>query len=69
MFNATFNNISVTSWRSALLVEETGGPVGNMSQVTDKSYLCRGDNIINYWQRPQDMTVLSTNYVTFTKFH
>ena len=45
MFNATFNNISVISWWSALLVDETGGPVGNMSQVTDKSYLCRGDNI------------------------
>ena len=26
VFNATFNNISVISWRSALLVEETGGP-------------------------------------------
>jgi hypothetical protein len=25
VFNATFNNISVISWRSALLVEETGG--------------------------------------------
>jgi len=25
-FNATFNNISVTSWRSVLLVEETEGP-------------------------------------------
>jgi hypothetical protein len=24
MFNATFNNISVISWRSVLLVEETG---------------------------------------------
>jgi len=24
-FNATFNNISVISWRSVLLVEETGG--------------------------------------------
>jgi len=23
VFNATFNNISVTSWRSVLLVEET----------------------------------------------
>ena len=29
VFNATFNNISVISWRSALLVEETGGPVEN----------------------------------------
>jgi len=26
MFNATFNNISVISWRSVLLVEETGVP-------------------------------------------
>jgi hypothetical protein len=26
VFNATFNNISVNSWRSALLVEETGVP-------------------------------------------
>jgi len=25
-FNATFNNISVTSWRWVLLVEETGVP-------------------------------------------
>jgi hypothetical protein len=25
-FNATFNNISVISWRSVLLVEETGVP-------------------------------------------
>jgi hypothetical protein len=26
MFDATFNNISVISWRSVLLVEETGVP-------------------------------------------
>jgi cytochrome b561 len=34
VFNATFNNISVISWRSVLLVEETT----NLSQVTDKLY-------------------------------
>ena len=34
MFNATFNNISVISWRSVLLVEEIGGP----EKVTDKLY-------------------------------
>jgi len=28
VFNATFNNISVISWQSVLLVEETGGPGG-----------------------------------------
>ena len=38
--NATFNNISAISWRSVLLVEETGGPGENpdLSQVTDKLY-------------------------------
>jgi len=29
VLNATFNNISVISWRSVLLVEETGGPREN----------------------------------------
>jgi hypothetical protein len=29
VFNATFNNISVKSWRSVLLVEETGVPGEN----------------------------------------
>ena len=34
MFNATFNNISVISWQSVLLVEETGGPEENHRPVT-----------------------------------
>jgi hypothetical protein len=40
MFNATFNNISVLSWRSVLLVEETGvpGKTTDPQQVTDKLY-------------------------------
>ena len=29
VFNATFNNISVISWRSAFLVEKTGVPGKN----------------------------------------
>jgi hypothetical protein len=29
VFNTTFNNISVISWRSALFVKETGVPVEN----------------------------------------
>jgi carbamoylphosphate synthase small subunit len=29
VFNTTFNNISVISWQSVLLVEETGGPGEN----------------------------------------
>ena len=35
MFNATFNNISVISWRSVLLVEETGA-AGENPQVANK---------------------------------
>ena len=33
MFNATFNNISVISWRSVLLVEETVVPGENHRPV------------------------------------
>ena len=33
VFNATFNNISVLSWRSVLLVEETEGPGENHRPV------------------------------------
>jgi hypothetical protein len=33
VFNAIFNNISVISWRSVLLVEETGGPGENHRPV------------------------------------
>jgi hypothetical protein len=40
VFNATFNNISAKSWRSVVLVKETGEPGENhaLSQVTDKLY-------------------------------
>ena len=40
VFNATFNNISVISWRSVLLLEETGVPEKNtdLRQVTDNLY-------------------------------
>ena len=33
VFNATFNNISVISWQSVLLVDETGGPGENHRPV------------------------------------
>ena len=36
VFNATFNNISVISWRSALLVEGTGGPGENHRPVASQ---------------------------------
>jgi hypothetical protein len=37
VFNATFNNISVISWWSALLVEETGVPGENHHPVVSSS--------------------------------
>jgi len=37
VFNATFNNISALSWRSVLLVGETGVP-GENHRATDKFY-------------------------------
>ena len=43
VFNATFNNTSVISWQSALLVEETGvpGETTDLPQVTYKLYLLK----------------------------
>ena len=40
LFNATFNNISVISWRSVLLVEKNGVPekTTDLPQVPDKLY-------------------------------
>jgi hypothetical protein len=47
VFNATFNNISVISWRFVLLVEKTGVPGDNhrpATKITDKLY-----HIMLYW--------------------
>ena len=40
VFNATFNNISALSWRSVLLMEETGVPMKTtyLPQVSDNLY-------------------------------
>ena len=39
VFNATFNNISAISWRSVLLVEETGVPGENHRPVASHKIL------------------------------
>jgi hypothetical protein len=38
VFSATFNNISVISWRSALLVEENGVPGENHRPVVELDF-------------------------------
>jgi hypothetical protein len=48
VFNATLNNILVISWRSVLLVEETGVPGENHRPVT------------SHWQTLSHNVVLST---------
>ena len=39
VFKATFNNISVISWQSVLLVGETGVPEENIDPFTRKNML------------------------------
>jgi len=54
VFNVTFNNILVISWRSVLLVGETGvpGEKHRLSQVTDKLY-----HIMLYVARKRQPTI------------
>jgi hypothetical protein len=47
VFNATFNNISVISWRLVLLVKETRVPKKTTNQVTRKIQIEKSAFIIN----------------------
>jgi hypothetical protein len=63
VFNATFNNISVISWRSFLLVEETGGPGENHRPVASH-WRTLSHNIVP-WSRFELTTsvLIGTNYI------
>ena len=51
VFNAIFNNISVISWRSVLLVEETGAPRENHRTVTSH-WKTKSHNVVHLpWSR------------------
>ena len=47
VFDATFNNISVISWRSVLLVEETGGPRENHRPVA-RYWQALSHNVVHF---------------------
>ena len=54
VFNTTFNNISVISWCSILLVEETGEPEENHALVT------------SHFDLKGTLSVMSSSFVTFS---
>jgi hypothetical protein len=47
VFDATFNTISVISWRSFLLVEETGIPGENQRPVLKWRYVLIAQVVVN----------------------
>ena len=59
VFNATLNNISVISWRSVLLVGETGVPGENHRTVAAVSFIGGGNR--NTRRKPQNCRKLLTN--------
>jgi len=56
VFNATFNNISIISWRSVLLVEETGVP-GETHRTA-----------ASHWQTLSHKVVSGTHHIACTGF-
>jgi len=56
VLNATFNNISVVSWRSVLLVEETEylEKTTDLSKVADKVYHIKKIKLVNCKQYVRD---------------
>ena len=54
MLNATFNNASVASWRSVLLVEETGVPGENHRSVANQWQTLSHNVVSSAPRREQD---------------
>ena len=64
VFNATFSNLSVMSWRSVLWVEETGVPGENHRPAASHSQISSYNFVssANVWNRPSWMCgILSLN--------
>jgi hypothetical protein len=66
-FRATFNNISVISWQSVLLVEETGVHRENHQPVTSH-WQTLSHNVVSSTShlsgfKPTTLVVIGTNYI------
>jgi hypothetical protein len=57
VFNATFNNIPVISWRSVIFVEEAGGPGENIKVI--------GSSAISY--QPRDIHTIYWDIATYKR--
>ena len=65
VFNATFNTISVISWRSVLLVEETEGPEENHRPAASH-WQTLSHNVVSSTPREansQQKVVIDTDYI------
>jgi hypothetical protein len=60
MFNATFNNISVISWRRVLLVEETGVP-REIHRPVASHWQTLSHNVISSTPCQEQLVVIGTN--------
>ena len=60
VFNATFNNISAISWRSGLLVEETGVPGENHRPATSNRPTL-SHNVFSLWTGFELTTLVVTD--------
>ena len=68
LFNATFNNISVISWRSVLLAEETVEPEENhLRKLTNFITLCCIEYILP--RARLELTTVSTEYIPYDQDH
>jgi hypothetical protein len=64
MFNATFNNISVISWLSVLLVEETGVPRENHRPAAIRYKTSVNMTVSNIVTNEREMSIKYRNYQT-----
>ena len=64
VFNATFNNISVTSWRLVLLVEENGVPGKNNRSVASHLHTLSHNVVSSTPRHPIISTVIPLNFHT-----